>query len=185
MIKVSEEGLARANAALQRVPGAFPRAVASAANRAADGMRTDAVRETKEKYFVKAGDVRKTITFRKATAGSMIAEMISRGKRKGLREYKLSPASPRRGQRPQLKGAVKRSGGLKPLGPAFLVRRGSGYVPFYRTGKGRWSMEGLVSPSIPQIVKNKETVKVIETKGAERFEKRLDHEVLRLLGVTR
>ncbi len=44
-------------------------------------------------------------------------------------------------------------------------------------------MNSLKSPAIPQIIKNDETVKAMEKGAEERFSKRLDHEVMRLLGV--
>ena len=82
-----------------------------------------------------------------------------------------------------LQGAVKRDGGLKQLKGAFLLKRGDKYKPYVRTGQGKWAVEYLISPAIPQILKNEETVKIIEQKASERFEKRLDHEVMRLLNL--
>jgi len=180
-ITVSAAGLERANNALCHIKGAFPKAVSLATNRTLEGLRTDAVSETKSRYFVKAGDVRKTLTLKKANAANMAGVMLSRGARRNLAEYKLTPATPRAGRRTALKGAVKRDG-LKSLGNAFLVRRGGKYRPYVRTSSGRWGIESLISPAIPQIIKNEESVKVMEQKAAERFEKRLSHETLHLLG---
>ena len=60
----------------------------------------------------------------------------------------------------------------------------AGNVLFRRIRPGKsWSnIEHVVSPSIPQIVKNKETVTVVEKRAREVFEKRLEHEVMRFLG---
>ena len=184
-ITISAPALERANNALRHIRGAFPRAVASATNRTLEGLRTDAVSETKGRYFAKSGDIRKTLTLKRASAGNMAGVMVSRGKRKSLAEYKLTPTAPRKGRRAALRGAVKNDG-LKSLGSnAFLIRLGAAgrYWPYIRTGKGRWDIKALISPSIPQIIKNEETVKIMRQKAAERFEKRLDHEMLRLLGV--
>ncbi|MBR1487091.1 MAG: phage tail protein, partial [Synergistaceae bacterium] len=79
-----------------------------------------------------------------------------------------------------IRGAVKRDG-IKSIPDGFLVNRGGKYKPFTRTGTGKWSIKSLVSPAIPQIVKNEEIVKIVEQKAVERFEKRLDHEVMRML----
>ena len=180
-IMISAPALERANNALRHISGAFPRAVASAANRTLEGVRTDAVSETKGRYFAKPGDIRKTLTLKRASAGNLAGAVVSRGTRKSLADYKLTPTAPRKGRHTALKGAVKRDG-LESLGNAFLVRRGGKYRPYSRTGTGRWNIEPLISPAIPQIIKNEETVKVIEKGAEERFSKRLDHEVLRLLG---
>ena len=181
-ITISASALKRANNALRHISGAFPRAVANATNRTLEGLRTDAVSETKGRYFVKSGDVRKTLTLKRAGAGNMAGAVVSRGSRKNLAEYKLFPTAPRKGRMASLKGAVKRDG-LKSLGNAFLVRRGGKYRPYTRTGTGRWNIEPFISPAIPQIIKNEETVKAMEKGAEERFSKRLDHEVMRLLGV--
>ena len=183
-IAVSAPALERANNALRHIKGAFPRAVALATNRTLEGLRTDAVSETKGRYFVKAGDVRKTLTLKRASAGNMAGAMVSKGSRRSLAEYKLTPTAPGKGRRTALKGAVKNDG-LKSLGNnVFLIRLGAAgrYWPYIRTGKGRWDVKALISPAIPQIIKNEETVKIMRQKAAERFEKRLDHEMLRLLG---
>lgn len=180
MISISMKNLERAEKTLSYIKGAFPKAVAAATNRTLEGMRTDVVAETKEKYFVKPSEIRKTITLKKASAGNLGGAMISRGSRKSLADYQLSPKTPKKGMK-NLQGAVKRTG-LKTLEGAFLVRRGGKYKPYHRKGSGKWNIAPYISPAIPQIIKNDETVKVVEEKATERFEKRLNHEVLRLLG---
>ncbi len=65
----------------------------------------------------------------------------------------------------------------------FFVKRGDRYVPYIREVSG--DANPVISPSIPQIVKNRETVAEAEAGASERFRKRLDHEILRLLGVFR
>ena len=186
-LQISDEALTRANRALRQIFTQSPRAVARAVNRTMDGLRTDAVQETHRKYFVSAKDVRASLSFRKATAGNLMGAMVSKGKRHSLADYKLNPNTPTAGRKTQLKGAVKKAGGLKSL-RGFLVRRAGGkYFPFYRIGydtenRQRGEIRSYISPSMPQIVKNEETVRVMEQGAAERFEKRLNHEFLQLVG---
>ena len=180
MIDISAEPLQRANAALRGLPGALPRVLSLATNRTLEGLRTDAASETKKRYHAKASDIRKTLTLKKASAGKLTTTMLSRGPRRSLAAYKLIPSSPSKGGK-WLMGAVK-TDGLKPLKNAFLVGRGGQYKPYIRIGSGKNSIEPVISPSIPQIVKNEETVAAMEKGASERFEKRLDHEILRLLG---
>lgn len=185
-VMIEQTALARAYNALKHIPGAFPRAVAAATNRALETVRTEAVRETAKRYFVKAGEVRKTFTPKRANAGNLYGTMTSRGKRKNIAKYQISPKTPRAGREKGFKGAVKRDGGLKPLptGTFMLNTPNAGPVLFLRIASGRaWqNITHVTSPSIPQIVKNEETVEVIETRAREVFMKRLDHEVMRLLG---
>lgn len=180
-IAISTDGLERANKALAHIRGAFPRAVAAASNRVLEGMRTDVIAETKERYFAKPSEIRKTLTLKKTSANSLQGAMISRGARKSLADYNLTPKSPKKGMK-GIQGAVKRDG-IKNIPGAFLLRHGAKYKPYVRTGRGKFGIKMLVSPAIPQILKNEETIKIVEQKASERFEKRLDHEVLRVLGM--
>ena len=181
-IHITDNALARANAALKKILAESPKAIARAVNRTMDGLRTDAVQETHKKYYVSAKEVRSSISFRKASAGNLMGAMVSKGKRHSLADYQLTPKTPTAGKKSALKGAVKREGGLKSLGPAFLVKRAGGrYFPFYRVGASGGQrfkgIQSLISPSMPQIIKNEETVCVMEQKGEERFRTRIEHEV--------
>ena len=178
-ISISAEGLERANSALKHINGAFPRAISSTVNRVLEGMRTDVIAGTKSRYFVKPSDIRKTITLKKTSSGNLSGTMISKGSRKSLADYRLIPKAPKKGMR-GLQGAVKQDG-MKNISEGFLVKRGGKYKPYLRTGLGKWSIQSIISPAIPQIIKNDETVKIMEENASERFEKRLDHEVMRIL----
>lgn len=185
-VQIDQSRLEKAYQLLKRIPGAFPQAVARAANRSLESMRTESARETSGRYFAKSGEVKSTITLKHASAGNLHGAMISRGGRKKLQQYKLTPNNPTGNQR-GFRGAVKREGGLKPLpkGTFMMNTPTAGWVLFrrIRSGKGWGNIEHIVSPSIPQIVKNEETVAAVEKRAREVFEKRLDHEVMRILGV--
>ena len=81
-----------------------------------------------------------------------------------------------------------REGGLKPLpkGAFMMNTPNAGYVLFRRVRPGRrWqNITHVHSPAIPQIIKNKETVLTVEKKTQEVFERRLNHEVFRMLKLT-
>lgn len=185
-VRIDQMYLDKAYKALRAIPGAFPKAVSMAVNRTVEHMRTDAVSETEKRYFTKANEIRKTMTLKKASATNMNAIMLSRGGRKKLSDYKLTPKTPLAGRKTGFKGAVKREGGLKPLpkGTFMMNTPNAGPVLFLRVSPGRaWrNIKHVHSPSIPQIMKNKETAEIVEERAIETFKKRLDHEVLRILG---
>ena len=190
-IQITDNALAQANAALRKILADSPQAIARAINRTVEGLRTDAVKETTKRYFVSAKEVRASIKPQKASAGNLMGAMVSKDKRHSLDYYKLTPNTPKPGGKTVLKGAVKTEGGLKELREAFLVKRSGGqYLPFYRLHSGAGSsnqyrhkgIRSFISPSLPQIIKNEETVKVMEKGAEDRFSKRLNHEIMRLLG---
>ncbi len=175
MITIDGAQVERARGALAGIDNGFSKAMATSLNRASEGFITDAVRGTTGRYHVKASEVRKHLALKRAGGGHLSAMINARGRRKSISEYKLTPAGPTPGRRKELKGAVKKDG-LKALRGAFFVRG----KPFIRDGSG---LKPIISPSVPQIVKNKETVTEAEKGASMRFRKQLDHEILRLMGV--
>ena len=80
-----------------------------------------------------------------------------------------------------------REGGLKPLpkGAFMMNTPNAGWLLFnrIRPGKGWGNIEHIGSPSIPQIIKNRETVDEMNRRAYRIFWQRLDHEVMRIIGV--
>jgi hypothetical protein len=176
VIQIDQGQLEKAREALAGATNGFQRAVASALGRTSSGLVTDAVKGTTKRYYAKSSEVRHSIFVKRAAADNLFSTISVRGRRKPIADYRLTPSSPSPGRKASLRGAVKKDG-LKSLGDAFFVKG----KPYFREGDG--SLRLIISPSIPQIVKNPETVTEIEKGARDRFEKRLDHEILRLLGV--
>ncbi len=180
--------LVRAGILLKTAPEKIKIAVSHAVNRSLENFKSVAVRETVKKYFVKRKDIdtEENLKLKKSYGGSLEAALIARGKRHSIRDYALSPTSPTPGKRTQIKGAVKREGGLKFLAGAFFVnRKGGKYFPFYRIGydkkaRQRGKIRSYISPSLPQIMKEEKTVAEAEQKARETFKNRLEHELKRV-----
>lgn len=121
-IKVtSDQAIERAKKLLSEVPGGVETAMMRSINRAAQAGKTQAVKEVRARYTVKAGDVRQTLTTSKATRAKLEAEIVSRGPMLGLAAYKHSPKTDSTGaNRKRVRVSVKRDGGMKPLGQAFV-----------------------------------------------------------------
>lgn len=183
--------LVKAGVLLRAAPEKIKIAISHAVNRSLENFKSVEVRETVKKYFVKRKDIdnEETLRLKKSYGGSLDATLVARGRRHSIRDYALTPLSPTHGKKAEIKGAVKREGGLKALTRAFFVnRKGGKYFPFYRIGynkkaRQRGDIRSYISPSLPQIMKNKETVTEAEQKARETFKKRLDHEIMRLIGV--
>jgi hypothetical protein len=71
---------------------------------------------------------------------------------------------------------------MKTLKTGFIIDNdGQKTVMYLPQGQGGPKMP-VISPSVPQAIANKETRSVMEKQAHERFEKRLDHEINRLMG---
>lgn len=170
--------LRRAGVVLEKAEDKIRRSVSLAIDRSLETFRTTSVRETAHKYFVKQQYVRAHLTLKKSYGGNMNGAVIASSNRRLLTHYKISPG------RPPVKdgtfrGAVKKLGGLKPIPPAFLMPGKNGdVVAAIRDKFGDTErLRTLRSPSVTQLVKNKETVAEAEEKARETFEKRLVHEL--------
>ncbi len=163
---------------LKSIPGAYERAAKSVMSRVVQSVRQEAVNQTRDKYWITAGRVRKAFYQRNTSTG---AEIRVSGKRVSLKHYKVSPSKPSK-RRKLLSGAVKRASGLKQIPRRFLIPVQGKYYGFQRIGRERNAIRSLVAPAIPQIVGNDETISAMTEKAQETFEKRMQHEMMRAIG---
>ena len=179
-IKIDAKELERAQKVLSGIPGGYKRAVNAALRRTLQQMKTQAAKLTREKYYLKAGEVNKTLS---VSVSGMTGRVTSRGKRLPISEYYVSPKTRVKNMK-GLRAAVKRDG-VKFINKAFLVRLGGAgkYYPYVRVGKARWDIRRIMSPAVPQAMGNPEIISELEEFSGEKFNERLQHEVMRQLGV--
>jgi hypothetical protein len=175
MISVSSEKLEHARISLAAIPKGVEKATWSALNRVGEGLKTDAVKETKQRYHLSPSEIRKHLLLKKTRSENPSVALVATGQRKPISGYKVQ------GRGKSFEVAV-RTNGMKTLKTGFIVDRGGKKtVMFLPQGSGNPAMP-VISPSVPQTVANKETRVVMQKQAHERFEKRLDHEITRLLG---
>ena len=162
----------------QRTPQEIKRAASRAVNRSLDTFKTVAIRETTRKYFVKRKDIAPCITPRRPHGDEPYGSILARGTRRSLLKYKTNTATTSIAHSitpGTFKAAVRRLGGLKPIPlVSYIDYKNGTFYPVLRTSLER---KYLASPSIPQLVKNKETVAEAEKQAGETFERRLMHEL--------
>jgi len=77
---------------------------------------------------------------------------------------------------------VKRSGTAESLNRAFSAQMGEHRDIYERLGPSRFPVEELYGPATPQMMySNEDVLDEIEQKMADTYEKRIDHEILRIL----
>ena len=171
-VKVSQKG--NAPAVLKSLPANIRGSARKAMRDTLKHVRAEIVRETVSKYYVTASRVRKAMT----VEGTSIK--VS-GTREGIEKYKVSPTRPGKRQR-SVMGAVKKDG-LKPLGNnVFLMRSGSKYIPMARTTRKRFPIVHVISPAIPQIVSNPESMENVGEDMQAYFGKRLEYWTMQQIG---
>ena len=162
----------------RKTPSVFSRSM----NRAIQNMRTSANKKTRETYHLKASQINETMRVRKSSASRLYAEVKSSGKLIGLEKFSMSPRSPSSKGKSKIRVAVKR-GPKKSIERSFIRGFESGKnIVMQRETKKRLPIRRLVGPSIPQVMNNEAAVKFVQKQGHETLQKRLDHEIARLVG---
>lgn len=168
-IRVEDRGLRESQRALRNIPGAFEKAVKRAANRAAAQGRTASSRLVREKYTVKAKDVRPALRVIKASSG-LVATLHVSGSPLSLGKFRYSPRRDTTGKRRKLIRAEmvkgQRVGGLD---KAFVY-----HGQIWTRTEGRFKIRRVSGSSVPRMMEKQH--EGVEDIIREAFIKRLDHE---------
>ncbi|MBP2655887.1 MAG: Prophage minor tail family protein [Firmicutes bacterium] len=182
MIEFSDQAIKKAETLLGGVKDALPKAQVRVINRCLQTARAEAVRAVREDYAVDASDVRKTMEIKNAGFSNPTGTIISTGNPIDLAKFDVSPSRPNRKSKNLVTVRVKLGSGRKPIKNAFLARLSNGHVGiFIRANKARFPIKQLYGPSVPQMLGSEGVSKKIEDKAVETMEKRLDHEIDRIL----
>lgn len=180
-INIDTKELERIEMLLSTVPKGMEKATSSAINRTLQMARTSATRKAREKYDVKAKDVRGSIKLKRAGGSSLDGSMISRGSPIPLVKFKVNPSKPSPSRRKPVFASVKKSGGS--IKSAFVAEMRSGHAGvFERVGKSRYPIRELYGPSSPQMIGEKSIMEELGKESEEIILTRLSHEAIRLLG---
>ncbi|AIW41790.1 phage tail protein [Paenibacillus sp. FSL M8-0228] len=156
-------------------------ATRSSVNRATQRSKTELGRKIRERYVIKQSEATKTVTVRKAAGTGMSSEIKTKGKTIPLINFSVNPKQ--RPARPKtVKAGVLRGSPRKPLKRAFISNMGGHTGVFERVGKKRLPVRELRGPAVPEMANNEEVVTHVQEVYADEMNKRMPHELNRLLG---
>ncbi|HJF34178.1 MAG TPA: phage tail protein [Sporosarcina psychrophila] len=182
-VELDERRLKEVQLRLGQFSKKAPNAISNALNRAMNNVNTNIKKEIRKEYHIKVGDINATLTKMRASKGSLSAAVKSKGHLIGLDKFKISPKTINPKRKSLVSIAVKKSGGKKVKGA--FVADANGAKMFMRLNKDRLPIRRLFGPSVPQMLGNQEIRDYVEAEGKETFERRLDHEINRLLDAGR
>lgn len=174
-LNISCAEVEHAHRALVGIPGGAQRAIKSSLHRVGDGLKTDAVNETKRKYHLSPSEIRKHLFLKKANGANQSVSLTAFGNRKRIGDYRVT------GQGKNLRVAV-RANGMKRLRTGFVINKDGKKIVLWKPSGQDGPARTVFTASVPQLLANKETVRAIKKGASDRFQKRLDHEILRLMG---
>ncbi|MGN1369367.1 MAG: hypothetical protein ACI4WX_10890 [Aristaeellaceae bacterium] len=175
---LAEDGFERAEQILAGIPGGAKKATGSALARAGNAGKTTAKRAVTEEYNVSPGlfsAYTRNINHFKSEAGGGLSVVFGyQGRTIPLIHFVRSPGTP-------VHVSVMKGAGAT-LDHAFDANVNGHFGIFERVGKKRFPIKELYGPSTPQMMYSNEAVlDKVEEKVVETFEKRLDHEISRIL----
>lgn len=180
-VDIAEDSLDKATKLLAGISGGVYKAVGSALTRAAAAGRTAAKQPVTREYTISQSEflaqTRNINHFVRESDGGVSVAFGFRGNVIPLTKFKTSINSSG-----QVVTQVKRSGAAETLNRAFSAQMGGHRGIYERTGPSRFPVEELYGPATPQMMySNEDVLDEIEQKMADTYEKRIDHEILRML----
>lgn len=181
IVDVVEDSLDKATRLLAGINGGVYKAVGSALSRAAATGKTAAKQPVTKEYTISQSEflarTRSINHFVRESSGGISVVFGFRGNVIPLMKFNT-----RVNGSGQIVTQVKRSGSAETLNRAFSAQMGGHKGIYERVGVKRFPVEELYGPATPQMMySNEEVTDEIERKVADTYEKRIDHEILRLL----
>lgn len=180
-VDIAEDSLDRVTKLLAGISGGVYKAVGSALTRAAAAGRTAAKQPVTREYSISQSEflsqTRNINHFVRDTGGGLSVVFGFRGNVIPLMKFNT-----RVNNSGQVVTQVKRSGAAATMDRAFTAQMGGHRGVYERLGVKRFPVEELYGPATPQMMySNEDVMDEIEDKMAETYEKRIDHEILRVL----
>lgn len=181
VVDIAEDSLDKATRLLAGINGGVYKAVGSALSRAAATGKTAAKQPVTKEYTISQSEflarTRNINHFVRESSGGISVVFGFRGNVIPLMKFNT-----RVNGSGQIVTQVKRSGSAETLNRAFSAQMGGHKGIYERVGVKRFPVEELYGPATPQMMySNEEVTDEIERKVADTYEKRIDHEILRIL----
>lgn len=180
-VDVVEEDIPRVQKLLAGIKGGWQKAVGSAISRAASAGKTEAKRAVTSEYAISQGtflEYTKNINhFQRSSGGGLSVVFEFAGRVIPLIRFNTRVSSSG-----LVTTQVRRGGVQETLNHAFRATMYSHTGIYERIGAPRFPVREFYGPATPQMMYSNEAVlDKVEEKMVEVYEKRIDHEILRLM----
>lgn len=201
-----QEALDRARTLLAGVDQGVERAVKAALSRSVSHLRTNSAKAIRERYAISAANIRaeETITVRYSYQNGVQAVVTFAGQKIPLYRYDgASPKVPTQDRSRKISAFVSgewrkvhpgvpaqghqlRSSAPQTFENAFVARMSSGHTGIFARAGGSAAGSGdaireIMGSSVPQMLSSEEVSETLVNESMQKFEERLEHEVLRIL----
>jgi hypothetical protein len=183
MIEITNEQMERVSLILSGIPNGAKKVFYNAINRGLQTVRTQSGKSVTKTYRILQKDFKSetSITEKKASQSNLIGEIAFAGTSIPLIKFQVSPKEP---QRQTVSVAVLRAAGGERLKHAFIAKMKSGHIGVFERATPdvrRLPIKELYGPSPAGMLNNYEVQAEIEKTAQETIDKRVEHEITRIL----
>ena len=188
MIEISAAGIEKYQSILEGMGANGEKALRAALSRGSQTAKAEATRQVKTRYAIKAGEIRSSgrVFFKAPGAGGLIGELKFAGNRIPLYKFDVNPKTPAgiNGFKSIVKGHGRKDTSPAAFENAFVAKMKSGHIGvFERETDKALPIRQIMGLSVPEMVGAQETREPVLEKAAETIEKRLEHEIARIIGI--
>lgn len=195
MIEVSDENLKEAAKKLSGIKNGMEKALTRALNHSIAKSKTQIKRSVTKGYYIKSGEVQKTLAIKKASWTNPFATITSKSPVLGLGKFKVTQRAG------VLRAAVSKVEGYKERKGAFTgstrdfkggETKNKKFIPnfsnvksirvFKRKGSSRLPIVAQHGASVPGIIGNENVIMALNNFALKETNARISHEVGRILG---
>ena len=181
IVDVAESGLSHVQKVLAGIDGGWQKAIGSAFARAAASGKTAAKGAVSEEYVISQSDflaeTRNINSVNRTGDGGVEVSFGFAGNVIPLMRFDTRVNS-----HGAVSTRVKRNSVQQTLNDAFRAQMGAHTGIYERIGVDRFPVKELYGPATPQMMySNEDVMDEVEEKMVETYEKRIDHEIMRIL----
>lgn len=181
MIEITNEQIERVNSILGGIKNAPNKAFYNTINRALSTVRSKSGKMIRETYQIKQKDIssNQNMKMKRASTSNLEGQIEFAGTMIPLIKFKVSPTEPRK---KSVSVSVLKSEGGKRLQSAYVANLGRyGVGVFERMTSKRETSQQLFGPSTAHMMENTNVLQKVETAAQETINKRVEHEISRIL----
>lgn len=181
MIEITEQQIDRVNLILGGLKNAPNKAFVGVINRALATVRSQSGKEIRRTYKIRQQDItsNQTMSLKRASGRNIEGSIEFAGALIPLMKFKVNPPAP---QQKMVSVSVLQRGGGKRLLHAYVANLGRyGIGVFERETPKRNSSRQLYGPSTAHMMENEDVLSKVEAAAMETIDKRVEHEITRIL----
>jgi hypothetical protein len=181
MIEITNQQIERVNLILGGIKNAPNKVFYNTINRGLSTVRSKSGKMIRETYRIKQKDItsNRNMKVKRASSSKLEGQIEFGGAVIPLIKFKVTPSQPKR---KVVSVSVLKNEGAKRLQSAYVANLGRyGVGVFERMTRKRETSQQLFGPSTAHMMENEEVLQKVEAAAQETVNKRIEHEISRIL----